>query len=130
MIPPNVTPIHLVAWYGQRELVELYVHQMPFLVNYQDKYGNTPCHYATLHGHLQCLQTLIGLKANLLLYNNAGQTCLSIMNEGKLELIENSKWDETSAYILAEKNTLQDEPNPTNIASLVPKSPSQSLTQR
>lgn len=126
MIPPHTTPIHLVAWYNHLELVEPYVHQMPFLVNYQDKYGNTPCHYATLHGHLQCLQALITLKANLLLYNNAGQTCLSIMNEGKLELKENPNWDGISAYTIAEKNTPQDEPTSTNIASLVPKSPNQS----
>lgn len=123
MIPPDTTPIHLIAWYGQLELVEPYVHQMPFLVNFQDKYGNTPCHYATLHGHLQCLQTLITFKANLLLYNNAGQTCLSIMNEGKLELKEDPTWDETIAYTMAENNTSQDESISTNIASFVPNSP-------
>jgi ankyrin repeat protein len=49
-------------------------------IDYPDKYGNTAIHYATYKGHFDFLKTCIEeFNANLLLYNNGGQSPLLVM---------------------------------------------------
>ena len=90
--PLRTTDFHKLVWYNAIDDISYLLIQDIRFLNYQDMYGNTPSHYATLHHHIGCLRLFTSLGADLNLKNNKGQTCMDVHNQGQLELIENDVW--------------------------------------
>ena len=91
--PGGLCPIHCAAWYGNVMALRLLMNTGKVLIDYQDMYGNTALHYATLHGHDEFVKVCIEeFNANLLLVNNGEQSVLGIINDAKLDLVPNDDW--------------------------------------
>lgn len=90
--PLRTTLIHKLVWYNALLEISKSLQQDKRLLNYQDIYGNTPSHYATLHHHVISLRLFASLGADLNLKNNKGQTCMDVHNQGQLELEEDDLW--------------------------------------
>lgn len=93
-IPPpgGLCPVHCCGWYGNVIALRALM-QRGVLINYPDMYGNTALHYAVYNGHDDFVKACIDeFEANLLVVNNGNQSVLTVINQGKLDLVPNENW--------------------------------------
>jgi len=95
----NVTPLHIAAEVGDKELVEFLILEGGAFVNSIDDVGETPLFYALRGQHSEVVKRLVELKANLFARNLVGESpleyCVSVQDEhmGKLlsQLVDSSE---------------------------------------
>lgn len=93
-IPPcDTTYIHAMVWQNQWDLLNVCLTITPTLVNFQDRFGNTPYHYAIMLSRENCINVINKYQPNVALCNNAGQTIASIEIGGQLKLLADMDWD-------------------------------------
>ena len=71
------TPLHLICINGLETFVAILLAKAIVLLSLQDSFGNTPLHYAALHGHLRCIE-LINCESCLTIRNNENYTMLDL----------------------------------------------------
>lgn len=71
----GLTPLHLAAWYGHTDVVELLLRNGA-QVDAKDKRGMTPLYWAAAEGNKQTVQLLIAEGANANAKDNDGKTAL------------------------------------------------------
>ena len=70
------TFLHKACYNGHANIVKSAgMHISPLVV---DKYGNTPLHLASSHGHRECVEAMLQLNAPIMLRNANGQTSRDI----------------------------------------------------
>ena len=88
--PSNYTILHLAAWCGLLDIVQVLINEYQFDPHCVNDNGNTPLHYAALSGQLNIIKYLITeCHCNPLSKNKYGDTPLDGANrEGHQDVIQ------------------------------------------
>jgi ankyrin repeat protein len=86
---PGATALHIAAYYGKINVVQMLLETAGAKIDLKDKNGDTAVHYAAKGGQTQTLRVLNALNANFTAKNNNNHLpiSLAILNSGNGEAI-------------------------------------------
>ena len=98
------TPLHIAAFFGHFELLEVLLEEFVELIDQLNRYGWSPLMQACHQGHFDCVKLLLENGADPNITNPLGITALTVATRGGFEKVIELLLNDSTIYIPRGKN--------------------------